>query len=192
MEELQTGALDQAAFQRVWQRVMPEPRPDCPFIVDPPPPVPAPSPAPAMAPTRRERLPVCLGEASVGELPTLERLLDMAEEGAQTYQALAHRWRREELLPVLAREKRQQAKRLSAARFLIAGERYASPAAPRLSNESLPLRLRGRFQAEQRLALEFFSAAGAAADPCLIELYRDLGRGCQDCAKALRAWMEKR
>lgn len=194
MEELQTGTLDQAAFQRVWQRVMPEPRPDCPFTVDAPPvPVPTPAPAvPAVASVRQAQLPVCLGETSAGELPALERLLDAVEEGAQTYQALARRWRREELLPALAKEKRQQAKRLSAARFLIAGERYASPAAPRLSNESLSLRLRGRFQAEQRLALEFFAAANAAADPCLIELYRDLGKGCQDCAKALRWWMEKR
>ena len=196
MEELQTRTLDQAAFQRVWQRVMPEPRPDCPFTVDPPPmpaPVPPPAPAvPAMAPMGQAPLPVCLGEASAAELPALERLLDGVEEGAQTYQALARRWRREELLPALAREKRQQAKRLSAARFLIAGERYASPAAPPMSNEGLALRLRGRFQAEQRMALQFFAAANAASDPCLIELYRELARGCQDSAQALRAWMEKR
>lgn len=200
MEELQTGALDQAAFQRVWQRVMPEPRPDCPFTVDTvplsaPPPVPAPVPAvPSPQPLRQAspEPPMCLGETSSKELPTLERLLDEIEEGAQTYQALARRWRRETLLPTLAREKRRQAKRLAAARFLIAGEQYASPAAPRLSNESLSLRLRGRFQAEQRLALDFFAAASAASDPCLIELYRDIGRDCQNCAKALRAWMETR
>lgn len=200
MEELQTGALDQAAFQRVWQRVMPEPRPDCPFTVDTvslsaPPPVPVPVPAVQSPQPPRQASPeppICLGETSSKELPTLERLLDETEEGVQTYQALARRWRREPLLPTLAREKRRQAKRLSAARFLIAGEQYASPAAPRLSNESLSLRLRGRFQAEQRLALEFFSAANAADDPCLIELYRDMGRDCQDCAKALRTWLETR
>ena len=198
MEELQTGALDQAAFQRVWQRVMPEPRPDCPFTVDtgpisaqPAAPVPAVQPPQPPLQTAPEP-PVCLGEFSAKELPTLERLLDATEEGVQTYQALARRWRRETLLPTLAREKRRQAKRLAAARFLIAGEQYASPAAPRLSNESLALRLRGRFLAEQRLALDFFSAANASSDPCLIDLYRDMGRDCQDCAKALRTWMETR
>ena len=200
MEELQTGTLDQAAFQRVWQRVMPEDRPDCPFTVDtvpipaPPPPVPVPPPPAAVPQTPRQAPspePVCLGEGSSRELPMLERLLDETVGGERFYRALERRWRREGLLSALAQEKRRQGKRLSAARFLITGERYVPSPAPAPGKESLSLQLRTRFQAEQRLALAFFQAANIAADPCLIELYRALGKDCQDCAKGLRSWMER-
>ncbi len=198
MEELQTGVLDQAAFQRVWQRVMPEPRPDCPFTVDtapipaPPPPAPmVPSPAPPAARQAPPLRPVCLGEGSAGELPLLERLLDETAEGERFYQALSRRWRGEEILPVLTREKRRQGKRLRAARFLITGTQYTPSPSPAPGRERLSLQFRSRFQTEQRLALAFFQAANTAADPCLIELYRALGKDCQDCARLLREWMER-
>lgn len=200
MEELQTGVLDQAAFQRVWQRVMPEPRPDCPFTVDavptplPPPPAAPMVPPPAPPGTRQipPAQPVCLGEASSRELPLLERLLDETAEGERFYRALSRQWRREELLPALAREKLRQGKRLGAARFLIAGTSYTPSPTSAPGKGRLALHLRTRFQAEQRLALAFFQAANTAADPCLIELYRTLGKECQDCARALRDWMERR
>lgn len=188
MDQPQNGGLDQAAFQRVWQRVMPEPRPDCPFTLEPPPAPAVPVPAPSAAP---QPPPVCLGEGSVGDLPTLQALLTQTAEGARVYRELARQWRREPLLHTLAEEKRRHVKRLSAAHFLIAGERYF-PVAER-SEPLLPplaLRLRERFQAEQRLALAFFQAANAATDPCLIELYRELGKRCQEMAGALRTWME--
>lgn len=201
MEELQTGALDQAAFQRVWQRVMPEDRPDCPFTVDtvpipapPSPAVPMMVPPSAAAPASRQEGPpegACLGEGSARELPLLERLLDETVAGARIYRALERRWRREGLLSILAQEKSRQGKRLSAARFLITGESYTPSPTPAPGKESLSLQLRARFQAEQRLALAFFQAANTAADPCLIELYRTLGKDCQGCVKALRGWMER-
>ena len=36
MNEPQTPALDQASFRRVWQRVMPQDRMDCPFTLEEP------------------------------------------------------------------------------------------------------------------------------------------------------------
>ncbi len=196
MEETQSVQLDRAAFQRVWRRVMPEDRPDCPFTLDPPTPAPPAAPLPVQAPsalrTPPAQAPVCLGEASAAALPELERLTAAAVDGERIYRALARRWRREPLLPELARSKRRQAGRLAAACFLISGTRFSPPPTPAPAREELPLALRTRFQAEQRLALQLLSASGAVADPCLIELYRELARQCQSCAGRIRAWMEQK
>lgn len=117
MNEPQMPALDQASFRRVWQRVMPQDRPDCPFTLEEPPaqqapsahpvlPVPAapgtalpPEPVPAPAPPAQTlpartapTLPLptlCLGDASAVELPTLERLLDLTWEARRIYRALS-------------------------------------------------------------------------------------------------------
>lgn len=49
--------LDRAAFERVWRRVMPQDRPDCPFTLDPPDPAPPGSETP-LPPTREDRGPL--------------------------------------------------------------------------------------------------------------------------------------
>ncbi len=187
MDQIPESPLDQAAFQRVWSRVMPEDRPDCPFTVDPPPPAPLPAPAPP----RPAQPPVCLGEDSGDRLAELEELARACADGYRIYRALARGRRKESLFLQLAQRKRRQAGRLAAAYFLISGRRFTAPPTQAPGADDLPLLLRARFQAEQRLALRFFTAANAAADPCLVELCRDLGKECQTCAAQIRGWLEE-
>ncbi len=186
--------LDQAAFQRVWQRVMPEDRPDCPFTVEPPA-IPAVDPPPPQPMTRIRTdptpPPVCLGEASAGELPTLGCLLKQAVDSYRIYHSLIRRAGREPLPAALSAAKRKQARRLSAAYFLISGKNHSIPPTPAPQSNSLPLVLRAQYQAEQQAALSLFSAANASADPCLIELYRALAAENQSHASQLRSWLEK-
>lgn len=212
MQETQPPAnLDQDAFRRVWQRVMPEDRADCPFTVDAPnlptpatppqpvtqtanlPPFMAPATTPPGPPPRPMSLapPVCLGEQSAGELPQLEELLAATAEGLQIYRSLARRWPREPLLAQLATEKLRQVRRLSAAHFLIAGKEHPLPAGQLPRFDSLPLALRSRHRAEQESALALLLASNSSSDPCLIELYRELGLECQNLAKRIRARLER-
>ena len=215
MNETPTPAVDPAAFQKVWRRVMPEDRHDCPFTVDtptapatatvpavappsptsppaplPPVPVPVPAPVPAMTQTMPQ---ACLGEGSRPALPELERLLTQTNDAARIYRALARRARgSRNFLTALARAKEGQVRRLSAARFLILGEAFAFPITVFPRAASLPLALRERYQAEQRAALDFLSAAQRTADPCLIQLYRDLADQNQTIAGQIRERLEQR
>ena len=201
--------LDREAFQRVWRRVMPEDRLDCPFTLEAPEPAPAarPEPAPLPSPVQSPAfvqplpraaapgLPLCLGEGSVGELPTIEALLLLSLDGWRIYRSLARRQQgngrrgREErggTLSELAEAKRVQARKLSAADFLISGRDHVAPPTDAPIFRSLPLALRERYQAEQLAAAQFLAAANASADPCLMELYRALALEDQLHAKMLR------
>lgn len=206
MSETQTpAALDRDAFRRVWQRVMPEDRADCPFTVDAPA-VPDTAPlqpipqAPIMPRFMSRQTPaarpmsaiptVCLGEGSCGELPMLSQLVVLTVDGLRVYRALSRRWRREALPADLAAAKQRQARRLSAAHFLISGRSYEVPASQIPRFDSLPLALRDRHRAEQEAALAFFQAANTSADPCLIELYREMGRENQLFAGRIRERLE--
>lgn len=198
MNETPTPTVDTAAFQKVWQRVMPEDRHDCPFTLDtptapaamPPAPVPAPVPAPAMAQTPPL---ACLGEGSRTALPELEGLLAQTIDAARIYRALARRARgAKNFLSSLARVKEGQARRLSAARFLILGETFTPGHTLFPQTASLPLALRERYQTEQRAALDLLAAAQRTADPCLIQLYRDLADENQTMAGQIRERLEGR
>jgi len=203
---------DAEQFRRVWRRVMPTDRPDCPFTLDPP--SPAPVPAPAMpAPVPGPALPqppaglpacssgslsaippVCLGEDGAGDLAVLGRLLCLTEESRAAYQALKGRGRRrrEPLMAALYAAKERQKRRLAAAYFLIAGEGCDLPApGPRTVWESFPLAVRERYHQEQRAALRFFTAAERLRDPCLIDLCRAVGKENQTHAGQLRALLEQ-
>lgn len=182
MNEAQLAAVsDRETFARVWRRVMPEDRDDCPFTLDPPSLSTRPLPAPA-------RSGVCLGEDSVGQLPVLDQLLTNTIAGYYAYRAMPHR---SGLPTTLAQAKRRQTKRLAAARFLIAGEPLRAAAADRRRPISLAAAVRARYQAEQRLALDFLTAANASSDPCLIDLYRALAIEDQTYAGQLREWLER-
>jgi len=179
------GELDREAFERVWRRVMPTDRPDCPFTVD------APERAESAAPPKQERpeRPVCLGEGSAAQLPRLEALLAQTVDCYRIYRAL---YRRLGLpgLGWLAAEKRRQAKRLDAARFLISGVPFSVPPTPAPPSAPAPQALRDRFRAEQRLAAGFFSAAEAGGDACLSELYYALSGESDVHARRLWAMLE--
>lgn len=190
MNENSPAPLDQAAFQRVWRRVMPTDRPDCPFVLDPPS-----LPEPIQPLMRAPMTPVsCLGEASMGELPTLEGLLALTVNGYRIYRAMdrrMNRGNRRGLLSTLAAAKKGQARRLSTARFLISGQETVAPPTPAPTATSLSLFLRERFQEEQRTAAEFLSAAQAAVDPCLRELYQILAAENRSHAAQLRSRLEQ-
>ena len=206
--------LDQAAFRRVWRRVMPQDRPDCPFTLDPPEEGPAPcptpistsistpisapgseptalAPRPASAPPGAATAPLCLGAASVGDLAGLDRLAHQVARDLALYRALARR--AGSALP-LARAKADHLSQLSAAHYLISGQKPPKngPNAPKngANGPLLPL-LRERFHAEEALVVALFTAAQAAADPCLQELYRQLAPETQALADALRSWLER-
>lgn len=177
---------DQEAFQRVWRRVMPQDRPDCPFTLDAPA-----APLPAAAPSSQAPPVACLGEASAEALPTLDRLLLLTVEDWQNYRAMARSGRRASLPAALAQAKHQQFRRLAAARFLISGAPYELPETEPPQAAPLPLWIRQRYQAEQQGALELLSAAGSSTDPCLIDLFRALAMENQTHAGQLREWLER-
>lgn len=195
MHTEQLPSPDRETFQRVWRRVMPQDRPDCPFTLDVPEtsvPASAAAALPAAAPTPSPTPPVaCLGPSSAESLPALDRLLLLTAEAWQAYLAMARSAGQATLPTALAQAKRQQFRRLAAARFLISGEPYQLPEMKRSQGSSLPLTIRERYQAEQQAALELLTAAEATSDPCLTDLYRALAIENQTHAGQLREWLER-
>ena len=160
--------LDQAAFQRVWSRVMPQDRPDCPFTLDPLEdlsPTPQPLVRAPLSPLPCQQTPQsipCLGEASMGELPRLEELIRECEENRRTYRALSRRMGGRGIFSSLTTRKDRQ------------------------------LRLRAGFRAEQHQAAALMEAAQAVTDPCLAQLYLALAEEDREHADRLRAALERR
>lgn len=196
MNETPNAVLDQAAFQRVWQRVMPQDRPDCPFTLEESDPIPTPQPlvraalAPAQAAAPQPT--PCLGEASAGELPALSALMDTAARARQAYLALSRRMGGRGLPSAWAAQKGRQLRRLGAAYFLIAGREYT----PRPGAGELPrtnaLALREGFRGEQRSAAALMEAQQATADPCLRQLYLELTAQDREIADQVRERLERR
>ena len=194
MNEIPPTVLDHDAFQRVWQRVMPQDRADCPFTLDPAMAPHEPEPAALVPlPQGASPAPVCLGESSMDQLPQLGELLACAIDCARIYRALERRWGRRNhrgLLFALADEKARQVRRLSAAYFLISGQEYPSTPTPAPTAGTLALALRERFWAEQESAGRLLEAAQAVSDPCLRQLYQDLAEENQAHASLLRTKLE--
>lgn len=145
---------DNETFRRVWRRVMPEDRADCPFTLTEPQPgppaaelsppepaqpeVPRPdflSAAPAAAPVEvsdetdsllLEEEPVSLGRSSAVYLPQLQEMILRKLAAWRFYQQLSRRANGPfaRTLANLAGDERRHAKRLSAAAFLISGVRF--------------------------------------------------------------------
>lgn len=204
--------LDPAAFERVWRRVMPQDRADCPIVLNtaetPPPadmpapaaetpqPVPAPLPMPSAPHAPAGSAPaLCLSETETAALPVLARLMELAREGRQIYTALSRPNRgqsaRTAQLRELASVKAGQLRRLRTAYFLIAGTEAESAAEPQRRPPSLSLTLRERYHAEQSFALACLTAASQTADPCLTELYRSLAGQSQGLAGKIRELLEE-
>ena len=191
--------LDQAAFQRVWSRVMPQDRPDCPFTLDPLEdlsPTPQPLVRAPLSPLPCQQTPQsipCLGEASIGELPRLEELIRECEENRRTYRALSRRMGGRGIFSSLTTRKDRQLRRLLAARFLILGQEYllSTSTTPPLP-KTRALALRAGFRAEQHQAAALMEAAQAVTDPCLAQLYLALAEEDREHADRLRAALERR
>lgn len=183
---------DREVFERVWRRVMPTDRPDCPFTLFSDPetaPVSAPAAvrqAPAEEPGRpAESLPPaaegedvpCLGAASAVYGPLLQEFITHERADEQTYRLLARRAGNGagRTLSAIAADEGRHAKRLGAAYFLISGVRFTPEAGPNLPPECTYLSaLRDRFLSEQRGAALYRTAAGRTDDPCLKDLFREL------------------
>lgn len=194
---------DRDAFLRVWQRVMPEERADCPVAVERPKPphgcgaepaaghpVPGGERAESDFPPP-EDVP-CLGCGGAAERERLQEAIGQALSAWRGYQLLARRsGQGGRLLSALAGDCRRDAKRLSTALFLISGIRFwpdALPAVP--APRSYFGALREHFIAEQNRAETFRGAAVECGDPCLRALYLDLADGCVERACRIRNLLE--
>lgn len=185
---------DREVFARVWKRVMPDRREDCPFEVveaaqQSLPAVVVPDP-----PAAEEEGAVCLGSASAVHGPQLQQYIDQELAAHRCCQALARRvpGGGGRMLSNLAAEQRRQAKRLSTAYFLISGVRYwpagrsGSPV-----NGPVTAALREQFQAMQRYAACYRAAAAGTADPCLEALFHQSAEEAEAHAWVIRNVLEQ-
>ena len=167
--------FDPEVFQRVWDRVMPD-QTHSPIEVERPAAVPAVSlPSPLEEPPRAGT--ACLGESSRGEVPALERWMEDTQELLYTLASLSRRTqgRASRTLGALAQQLRREQRRLSAAHFLITGNRYSPIRRGESLSGPLDQALRTLFQRFRRRADAAQSAAGAVADSCLSQLFAELG-----------------
>ena len=212
------GEEDRAVFQRVWRRVMPEERADCPIAVTPaevtllgagdvPCTCICPQPAPRPQPRREECSPhlgcdfpdgediPCLGPSSAVYGAQLQRQTVDALDCWQVYRQLARRAGGgicARTLTTLAAEKMKSARRLAAAYFLISGVRWwpADQLAPR-PLPSFHGMLRRGFLSEQQRAQAYDDAAGDTGDSALAQLYRELARQSREHSNTLRTILEQ-
>ncbi len=117
-----------------------------------------------------------------------------ALEGWQFYRHLARRTRGTpaRTLTNLAADQHRQARRLSAAYFLLTGLRYWP--SEQLSTPVIPSfwgALRQRHQMEQQLELSYRLAAEELDDATLLELYQELSSDCQNHCRQLRTMLEQ-
>ena len=201
---------DRDLFLRVWDRVMPVERPDCPIVVERSeemsrPTVPAVQPMPAEMiaqpmpaadqagddfPTRDD-VP-CLGSAGEADRERLQEMIGQELAAWRSYQLLARRGGQGgRILAALAAGCRRRAKRLSAALFLISGVRFwpaeqVSVPVPR----SYFTALREHFLAEQDRGQIYRAAAEESRDHCLQMLYLDLADECVEHAGRIRTLLE--
>lgn len=134
------------------------------------------------------------GSASAIHGSQMQEFILRALQGWRYYQLLSHRSSSamKKLYSVMAAEKRQQAKRLSTAYFLITGinffpiERITTPP----FNSYLGM-LRNRFTAEQRETADYLASAEEIDDPWLHDLYIDLAHESTQLAGDIRRSLEQ-
>ena len=169
---------------------------------------PAPEPAPSVVAAMSGMLPEADGPSRGSDMPRpweepqqsndrtarLRRQVMEALEGWQFYRYLARRARAGDarVLNSMAGELHRQARKLSAAYFLLTGLRYwpsellSAPAIPSYWGA-----LRTRHQAEQRQEMAFRMSADDWDDPDMRELYGDLIEACQQRSRRLRGLLEQ-
>ena len=211
---------DRAVFERVWRRVMPEERPDCPITLEPTPAVTlqggdlpctclcprTAEPAPALV-IREGGCPHLSGDfPDEGEVPRLgpasavhgKQLQRQTLDALESWQLYRHLARRAgggacaRTLAALAAEQHRAARRLAAAYFLISGVRWwPMDRLPPLSAPSFQGTLRREFQREQQRSGAYDTAAADTRDEALTELYRELAAQSRDRSAALRSVLEQ-
>ena len=152
----------------------------------------SPTPPPPSRSKAEEDPPFCLGSQSQGEEQTLASLMDLAKEGVFIAQALVRRGGScSRSLSCLAADHRRALRQLSAAYFLITGQRYRPPTPSVVINASLHLALRDQFVWEQRWERANQQAAETTSDACLKELYQELAQDGVLHAATIRSLLEQ-
>lgn len=193
--KLSLQPFDPEVFQRVWNRVMPD-QDRSPIAMDAPaqPAVPALSPAPEQPPETAPQVPLtCLGEGSRPYTQAIRDMMDQTRGFLRSLQALSRRSgsRAARVLSGIAGDLRREERRLSTAHFLITGERYSPSQTGAVSSGPLPLALRALFQQLHQRAAQARAAAQGMGDPCLQQLFQDLGEDAEFYAQRLRALLEE-
>lgn len=192
--KLSLQPFDPEVFQRVWNRVMPD-QTRSPIAMDAPaqPAVPALSPAPEQPPETAPQVPLtCLGKGSRPYTQTIRDMMDQTRGFLRSLQSLSRRSgsRAARVLSGIAGDLRREERRLSTAHFLITGERYSPSQTGAVPSGPLPLALRALFQQLHQRAAQARAAAQGMGDPCLQQLFQDLGEDAEFYAQRLRALLE--
>ena len=193
--KLSLQPFDPEVFQRVWNRVMPD-QDRSPIAIDAPsqPAVPALSPAPEQPPETPPEVPLtCLGEGSRPYTQAIRDMIDQTRGFLRSLQSLSRRSgsRAARVLSGIAGDLRREERRLSTAHFLITGERYSPSQTGAAPSGPLPLALRTLFQQLHQRAAQARAAAQGMGDPCLQQLFQDLGEDAEFYAQRLRALLEE-
>ena len=186
----QCGA-DREVFERVWRRVMPEDRPDCPFTLYSEEEMEQAAVQPAEE-KRTELVPIP-AEQSGGDGAVLQAFIADELSDWRTYQTLARRipGGNGRALMGVAADERRHAGRLSAAYFLLSGVKFWPPAEPELTKEGWMALLRRRYWAERKGAEAYRTAAGRTGDSALRELYLELAGDEEAHAGVIRGILER-
>lgn len=186
----QCGA-DREVFERVWRRVMPEDRPDCPFTLYSEEEMEQAAVQPAEE-KRTELVPIP-AERSGGDGAVLQAFIADELSDWRTYQTLARRipGGNGRALMGVAADERRHAGRLSAAYFLLSGVKFWPPAEPELTKEGWMAILRRRYWAERKGAEAYRTAAGHTGDSALRELYLELAGDEEAHAGVIRGILER-
>jgi len=186
----QCGA-DREVFERVWRRVMPEDRPDCPFTLCSEEETEH-APVQPTEEKRTELVPVP-AEQSGGDGAVLQAFIADELSDWRTYQTLARRipGGNGRALMGVAADERRHAGRLSAAYFLLSGVKFWPPAEPELTKEGWMALLRRRYWAERKGAEAYRTAAGRTGDSALRELYLELAGDEEAHAGVIRGILER-
>ena len=184
----QCGA-DREVFERVWRRVMPEDRPDCPFTLY------SEEEQVAVRPAeeRKADLVPVPAEQSGGDGAVLQAFIADELSDWRTYQTLARRipGGNGRALMGVAADERRHAGRLSAAYFLLSGVKFWPPAEPELPGGGCMAALRARYWAERKGAEAYRAAAGRTGDSALRELYLELAGDEEAHAGLIRSILER-
>ena len=186
----QCGA-DREVFERVWRRVMPEDRPDCPFTLYSE----EEQAQAAVHPAEEQKteLVPAPAEQSGGEGAVLQAFIADELSDWRTYQTLARRMPggSGRALMGVAADERRHAGRLSAAYFLLSGVKFWPPAEPELPREGGMAILRRRYWSERKGAEAYRTAAGRTGDGTLRELYLELAGDEEAHAGVIRGILER-
>lgn len=188
---------DRDIFLRVWSRVMPEEREDCPIEVTREPAVPAMVQRTADRDQAADDFPTgddvpCLGSGALADRERLQEFTIQELAHWRSYQMLSRRaGQGARMLSAMAAGCRRRAKRLSAALFLISGVRFwPTEQAPGPIPRSYFGALREHFLSEQNRGGAYRAAAEECRDHCLQMLYLDLAEECAEHACRIRALLE--